>query len=151
MRFHRYLALGLGVVALALPASAAAHGKGKAVGHGKNHPVTYVFKGTYSGEGSVAVAHGNAHVRRAGLVGQTVQFDLTNARLKVADMNASGIADIGDVAVGDAVVVKARLPRNDPLTQPVGARQLVDQTNPPVESAGDDSNGSTTNDSGAVP
>jgi hypothetical protein len=156
VKIRRSAALALGVAALAIPAAAVArpghghangHGKhghanahrhGHANGHGKQHPVGYVYKGTYEGDGLVNVEHGNAHVRKAGLVGQDVQFDLTGAKLSVADTNADSIIDATDVLVGDAVVVKARLPKHDPGSQPFAARHLVDQTNPATEDdAGD--------------
>jgi len=102
------------------------HGKGGAKG------VTYVFKGTYTGGGSVDVARGNAHARKADLVGGSVSFDLSAAKLVVGDTVPDGVLTADDVVAGDRVVVKARLPRKDPGDQPYAARQLVDQTNPPV-------------------
>jgi hypothetical protein len=101
----------------------------------------------------VSVAHGNAHVRKAGLVGQTVQFDLSSARLVVGDTNGDQIVDLTDVAAGDAVVVKARLPRKDPVTQPVAAKQLVDQTSPPSDDSEEEGSGDegTTDSSGTEP
>ena len=142
MKFKRSLIAALGVAALAVPAAAVAHpGKGHANGHGKDHAVMYIFKGTYDGSGLVSVNHGNHHARQAGLVGTDVQFDLTNTRLSVADTNADQVIDVNDVLTGDAVVVQARLPRQDPGSQPLAARQLVDQTNPA------DSDSSDTSDS----
>jgi hypothetical protein len=124
----------LGIGALAVPAAASAKpGGGHGHGHGGNPAVSYVFKGTYGGDGVVAVAHGNGHVKKADLVGQDVQFDLTDARLEVADTNADGSVTVDDVAAGDRVVVKAKLPKQDPGGQPYAARQLVDQTNPSEE------------------
>jgi hypothetical protein len=97
--------------------------------------VMYVFKGTYVGASgtnlgafSVAVNHGNAHVKKANLVGETVDFDLSSATFVVADNTGDGIVDANDVASGDRVVVKSRLPRKDPGLQPFAAKQLVDQT-----------------------
>jgi hypothetical protein len=146
VKIRRTTALALGVAALAIPAAAVArpghgHSNGHGKGHGKEHPVGYVYKGTYEGDGLVSVAHGNARVRKAGLVGQDVQFDLTGAKLSVADTNADSIIDASDVLVGDAVVVKARLPKNDPGAQPFAARHLVDQTNPAAEDDGGDTAG----------
>ena len=129
----------LATAALLVPAVALAkpghghgrgHGHGKAKGAGQNHPVSYVFKGMYEGDGSVAVKHGNSFVRKGGFVGQDVQFDLSGARLTVADTSGDGLVDSSDVAVDDAVVVKARLPKHEPGDQPFAARQLVDQTHP---------------------
>ena len=160
MKIRRSAALAFGVAALAIPAAAVAqpghghanghdkhghangHGNhGHANGHGKQHPVGYVFKGTYEGDGLVSVEHGNAHARKAGLVGPDVQFDLSGAKLSVADTNADSIIDATDVLVGDAVVVKARLPKHDPGSQPFAARHLVDQTHPAAEDDGDDTAG----------
>jgi hypothetical protein len=107
------------------------HGKPDKPDKAKN--VAYVFKGTYSGDSSVAVTKGNRHVRKAELVDTTVAFDLTNAKVTVADTNADGTADINDVAVGDKVVVKAKLAKPDPGAQPFAAKHLVDQTNPPAD------------------
>ena len=117
------------VVAIAIPAAAIAK-PGNGGGHGGTHPVSYVFKGTYAGDGSVNVLHGNRHVRHAELVGTTVQFDLTNTKLTVADTNADGAVDATDIVADDKVVVKAKLPKADPGAQPFAARHLVDQTNP---------------------
>jgi hypothetical protein len=147
MKIRRSTALALGVAVLAIPAAAVArpghghsngHGNhGHSNGHGKQHPVGYVYKGTYEGDGLVTVEHGNAHARKAGLVGQDVEFDLTDAKLSVADTNADSIIDATDVLVGDAVIVKARLPKHDPGSQPFAVRHLVDQTNPAAGHAGD--------------
>jgi hypothetical protein len=129
--------------ALAVPAAAVAHpGNGPAAnpGHGHRHnpTVTYVFKGAVTGAGSVGtplsvqVDHGNAFVRKGGLVGTSVQFDLTNAKLTVTDTNNDTVVDASDVQAGDKVVVKARLRKSDPGSQPFAARHLVDQTHPPA-------------------
>jgi hypothetical protein len=105
----------------------ASHGKAK--GKGKAHNVSYVFKGTWNAaSGTVTVKHGNAHVRKAGLVGKDVKFDLTGSKLVVADTNADGSITAADLADGDRVVVKARLPRKDPGPQPFKAKMVVDQT-----------------------
>jgi hypothetical protein len=134
------LALGAAPAALAArpddPGSQGqGHGQGDTHGKGAAKGVAYVFKGTYAGAGSVDVDRGNAHVRKADLVGTIVSFDLANAKLVVADTDASGSVTADDVAAGDRVVVKARLPRKAPGDQPYAARQLVDQTNPPVSEA----------------
>jgi hypothetical protein len=131
VNLRRSIVTALGIGALAIPAAAVADpGHGHGHGHGHNPTVSYVFKGTYGADGLVTVNHGNGHVKKAGLVGQDVQFDLTNARLNVADTDGDGSVTAADVATGDAVVVKARLPKLDPGSQPFAARQLVDQTNP---------------------
>jgi hypothetical protein len=105
------------------------HGPSTAPGHTKTHNVTYVFKGTWNAsDGSVTVTHGNNHVRKAGLIGQTVSFDLTGAKLVVVDTNHDGSKTTADITDGDKVVVKARLPRKDPGTQPFKAKMLIDQS-----------------------
>jgi hypothetical protein len=120
------------------------HGKsgsshGKAKGKSKVHNVTYVFKGTWNASaGTLTVTSGNHHVRKAGFVGQDVQFDLTNARLVVADTNGDGQITAADLKDGDHLVVKARLPRKDPGSQPFKAKMAIDQTNAPA-SSGDSS------------
>jgi hypothetical protein len=43
-----------------------------------------------------------------------------------------------DVAKGDRIVVKLRLPKKDPGAQPFAAKQLVDQTNPGNDSGDED-------------
>jgi DNA-binding beta-propeller fold protein YncE len=104
---------------------------GHANGHSKTHNVAYVFKGTYEGNGTVLVAHGNSRVRKGGLIGETVTFDLSNARIVVADTNQDGQRNLDDVQTGDKVLVKARLPRTEPGAQPFAARKLVDQSHKP--------------------
>jgi hypothetical protein len=103
------------------------HGKGHRV-----HKVAYIFRGTWNAaDGSVTVTGGNAHVRKAGFVGQKVTFDFTNARLVVADTNNDSSKTLADVSDGDKVLVGARLPRKDPGDQPFAARKLIDLSAPP--------------------
>jgi hypothetical protein len=127
---HRYIRntlLMLGVIMIVLPAALSD-------GHERHRPkstgqeVAYVFKGTFNAAGSsVSVLAGNRHVRRAGLVGQTVAFDLSAARVRVADVNGDGMHDAADLSDGDVVIVKARLPRGTPGTAPFAARKVVAQ------------------------
>jgi hypothetical protein len=138
------LALGAAPAALAeRPADAGpseSHGQsglphGNAPTHSKaggTAVVMYVFKGTYAGAGSVVVDHGNAHVKKAGLLGQPVSFDLSTTTFVVADTTGDSVVDANDVVSGDRVVVKSRLPRKDPGLQPFAAKQLVDQTHAPA-------------------
>ncbi len=134
------VALACASPAIATPGNGHPHGQGQgqehhAQGKTKVHRVTYVFKGTWnSADATVTVKHGNARVRRAKLVGTDVQFDLTNAKFVVRDTNGDGKRDSADLADGDHVVVKARLPRKDPGDQPFTAKMLVDQTSPPAGS-----------------
>lgn len=133
MRIRTITLAVLGAAALAVPAAAiGAHGNGHGKGHdkGKSKSSQYVFKGTYAGDGAVDVLHGNSRVRKGGFVGQAVQFDFLSADVRVADTNADGTSDIADVAVGDRVLVQARLPKGDPGAGPYVARRLVDQANP---------------------
>jgi hypothetical protein len=138
--FKKLLVTGAIAAASITPTSALAgnghgHGQGQqhSQSHHKVHNVTYVFKGTWNAAtGTVTVKRGNAHVRKAGLVGEDVQFDLTGAKLVVADTNGDSTITADDLKDQDKVVVKARLPRKDPGTQPFKAKMLVDQTNPPA-------------------
>jgi hypothetical protein len=146
MRLRRNLIAVLGVVALAVPAAAIAkqgenHGKGKAKGHSKTHNVAYVFKGEYAGDSSVAVKHGNSRVRKGGFIGETVAFDLADARIVVADTDQNGQRNLDDVQVGDWVLVKARLPRREPGGQPYDAKRLIDKTNKGGKGKGHQNNG----------
>jgi hypothetical protein len=129
-------ALALASVTPAVADTGHGHGHGPATAPGKTkvHNVTYVFKGTWNaGAGTVTVKHGNAHVRKAGLVGQDVTFDLTSAKLVVADTDNDGSRTIADLKDGDTVVVKARMPRKDPGTQPFKAKMLIDQSSRPAD------------------
>jgi hypothetical protein len=137
MTMNRKILTVIGIAALALPAyTAAKPGNGHAHGKAAKH----IFKGTYAGDGIVTVDHGNAKVRRGGYVGQDVAFDLTNAKITVADTNADGVKDAADVVVGDRVLVGARLAKDGSAVQPFPAKRLVDKTNPPEaeEDEGDD-------------
>ena len=93
---------------------------------------SYIFKGSYVDETTVEVAKGNSRVRKNDLLG-AIQFDFSAAKIRVADTNGDGSADLADVVAGDKVVVKVKAPRKDPGPQPFAARQLVDQTNAEAE------------------
>ena len=133
MNHSKLLLAGAIAAVAAMPVAAGAkpgHGHGHGYGHSKPHKVSYVFKGAYAGSGVVSVAHGNAHARKAGLVGIDVAFDLTSSKVTVKDTNLDGVSDTSDVLAEDKVVVKAKLPKGDPGVQPFAAKHLVDQTNP---------------------
>lgn len=98
---------------------------------GKEKGVAYVFKGAYEGAGSVAIEQTNKHARA--FEAQTVVFDFSTAKISVADTSGDGVGDLADVLVGDKVVVKAKLPKGQTPAQPIGAKHLVDQTNPAAE------------------
>jgi hypothetical protein len=126
-RYARNTILMLAVFLIVLPA-ALSDGHER---HGQkpDREVAYVFKGTFHpATSTVSVANGNRHVRRAGLVGQDVAFDLSAARVRVADVNGDGVRDAADLQEGDTVVVKARLPRRTPGTAPFAARKVVDRS-----------------------
>jgi hypothetical protein len=150
MNLKRTTLTALAIGALALPAAVAAKpgpghghgGGGGGHGHGHNPTVMYVFKGTYAdpaaGAGVVAVDHGNGAAKKAGLVGEDVSFDLSNARIQVADTDGDGSATANDLQAGDRVQVQARLPKQDPGDQPFAAKKLIDKTNPPSDGSGGD-------------
>ena len=153
----RIVAVAIIASALAMPAAAAAgHGKGK--GHDKSakverkaakskKPASFVFKGVYKGAGVVTVSKGNSRVRKGGFVGTDVTFDLSAAKIVAADSDGVAGVTAADLQVGDLVVVKARMPRGTKAAAPaaegaepvapvaIKARQVVDQTHPPVEQA----------------
>ena len=127
---HRIVAL-LGVTALAAPVAVAAPHEGH--GGGKTKPAQYNVKGIYAGDGVVSVNHANGHARKAGWRGTDVAFDLSSAQIRVVDTNEDGVSDLADVAVGDRVKVKARLPKRDPGAGPYVAKRLVDESNRPAD------------------
>ena len=160
------IAATLGAAALALPAVAVADG-GHGTGHDKRagkevvkrkkaKKVMFVFKGTFTAPGMVDVRSGNAHVRKGGYVGNTVEFDLEHAKIVVADTNADGKRDVADVKDGDRVLVQARMHKRtkyvapveneapeaeaagDEIAESIVARKLIDRTNAPVEDAEDE-------------
>jgi hypothetical protein len=174
---NRFLAVALGAAVLAVPGTALAksdHAKKDKASeknhkHGSKHESkpkkgkTYIFKGVYKGDGVVTVAKGNSRVRKGGYVGQDVTFDLSAAKLVVADTDGVPGITAADVQAGDLVLVQARLPRGTKApapapvaeqpaatesTQPVAeeapasdvikARKLVDKTHPPVKDADDE-------------
>jgi hypothetical protein len=135
--FKRFLLVALGVAALAVPAGAIAkqgqnHGKGK----DKSKKAAYVFKGFYVDDSSLDVRRGNSRVRKGGFIGETVEFDFSNARIVVRDTNGDHKRNLDDVESGDWVIVKTRLPRKDPGSQPFEAKRLIDKTNHPGKSKG---------------
>jgi hypothetical protein len=158
----RLVAAAVAATVLAVPGTTAAHqGHGKGKGQEKSaqkraakeqrraeqgkKPGSFVFKGVYKGDGVVAVKAGNSRVRKGGFVGTDVTFDLSAAKVVAAESdNVAGLS-AGDLQVDDVVVVKARLPRAtkapaaveegaEPTAPAVfKARQVIDQTHPPVE------------------
>jgi len=142
MQMNRHLAAAaLAAAALAVPAAAVAQpggGKGHQKVEGKAKKpkqATFVFKGTFTAPGTIEVLAGNAHVRKGGFVGESVSFDLADAKVVVADTNADGVRDVTDVKDGDRVLVRARAAKGTRYAADGGAvvaRKLVDTSNPPV-------------------
>ena len=130
LRTHRWLrntVLMVAVFMIVLPA-AISDGRER---HGprQDRTATYVFQGTFNqADSSVSVLKGNRHVRRAGLVGQAVGFDLSGARVRVADVNGDGRRDTADLQQGDLVVVKAYAPRRAPGAGRFAAHRVADLT-----------------------
>jgi len=166
---NRWMAVVLGAAVLAIPGTAVAksdHGKGKQekAEHHKGHkhgkkdkaakqkkakkPKNFVFQGVYKGDGVVTVVSGNGWVRKGGYVGKDVAFDLSVAKLVVADTDGVPGVTAADVQAGDVVLVQARLPRGSKAPEPpaeasgddapaeapaaIKARKLIDFTHPPV-------------------
>ena len=144
----RIIAVALGAVALAVPAAAVAHpghAKGKLVNGGekgnskakKAKSVNFVFKGTFTAPGTVAVSSGNAHVRKGGYVGEEISFDLATAKINGVDTNLDLKVSLLDVANGDKVLVQARLSKRTEYAAvaatEIVARKLIDQTRAPSE------------------
>ena len=157
MNFTRALVVAGTVAALAAPAAAVAKkggaekhknshsleakSKGKGKAKGKSKPKTFNFKGAVSAvEGDVVtVLVKQANSRGRSAKSKPVAFDLSGARLKVADTNGDGATNAADVKVGDRVSVQARLPQNvDLAAGPHAARKLVDLTAPPADDDSDE-------------
>ena len=143
----RIIATILGAAALAVPAAALAESKHERPGkehvkgkHKKAKKVMFVFKGSFTAPGTVAVDHGNAHVRKGGYVGQSVAFDLEDAKIVVADTNGDGKRDVADVKDGDRVLVQARMLKRTKYVAP------VEDEAPEAEAAG----GEVTEESDAI-
>ena len=177
---NRWMAVVLGAAVLAVPGTALAkndHAKKdgaskkthkhekkakKDKGSKAKKPVSFVFKGVYKGAGVVTVAKGNSHVRKGGYVGQDVTFDMSAAKLVVADTDGVPGVTVADLQVGDELLVQARqargtkavvvpveetaaatpeteeAPAADEAPSAIKARKVVDKTHPPVEEADDE-------------
>ncbi len=134
----RRIIAGAGALALLTPAGALAKDRAdRGEGKGRLKPRTLVVKGTVAtvdaagGGVTVEVRGGNAAARR--LAGRTVAFDVSAARLAVADVDGDGTAGLGDVRPGDRVLVRARVPRAVAVDATLPARALVDLTSPPAD------------------
>ena len=145
MNLKRTIA-ALGVAALvACPAAATAKsgngGAGKGAEAGAKHEgkkpkkpkkpkvKTYEFKGLVAavadGSVQVQVLHGNSGGKK--FKGQTLTFDVSKAKVKVADVNNDGKHDLADVAVGDRVMVQAKVAGAIDPAKPVVARHFLDK------------------------
>jgi hypothetical protein len=116
------------------------HGHEHAFGrHGGN----VIIRGTVASvDGNlvtVDVVRGNRRGRA--LAGRQVQLDLSAGRVIVRDVNADGQRNLADVAGGDRVLAKFRVPRGDApdLSQPFAARGLIDFGQPPATNDSSDS------------
>lgn len=121
---------------------AQSHAKSHANGHrGKKAKRNLNFHGTVVSVDSTAMAavvhvtSGNRGARD--LVGQDVTVDASKARTDVADVNKDGASDLKDVAVGDVVVVQAKLAKGATASQPLSARHIADETSPEQADAAD--------------
>jgi hypothetical protein len=153
----RVIAVLFGAAALAVPPAAIAD-PGHGAGHGhkpstptvdakrqhigkanKTRKVMFIFKGSFTAPGTVAVVSGNAQARKGGFVGQSVTFDLSAAKVVAGDTNADSAVDVSDVRDGDVVLIQARLPKGTKFVAPadgasselLAARKLIDTTNAP--------------------
>jgi hypothetical protein len=140
-----------GVVALGLPAAGVAHDNGRGTdnndvkqghrGHHGHHKAKrdLLFGGTLT---SVDAAAGTAVVQvtktnrgARAWDEKAVSFTLAGAKLNVADRNANGTLDAGDLAAGDKVIVKVRLAKDATAAEPFAAAKLHDVTAPRARDA----------------
>ena len=115
-------------------------GGGKGKKPKKPKVATYEFKGlvTVVGDGTVQVTVSGGNSRAKKLKGQTLTFDVTKAKVKVADVNNDGKRDLADVAAGDRVNVQAKVAGPVDAAKPVAARHFVDKGPAPAPSDDDD-------------
>lgn len=116
---NSYLKMFVVVAALALAVPGAALGKGRPEGKGdkgkghapKTHLATANVKGTVTAnDGStmtVTVEKASGHVKAC--KGQALTFDVSKARVHVADNDADGDRDAADVLVGHKVKVQGKV------------------------------------------
>ena len=127
--------------ALCAPAAAMAqgghgHGPDRAAApqhaHGPKGPKTrtVIAKGTVVSIADNVITVGIKRTNHHGqaLNGQPVQFDVTDARMRVKDANGDGSRDASDVNANDRVVVQFRVPRGaaPDTSAPFAARSFVD-------------------------
>ena len=96
---------------------------------------TYQFRGlvTAVGDGTLKLDVKSGNSRGKKFKGQVLSFDVTKAKIKVADVNEDGKRDLADVAVGDRVQVQAKLPRGAvDATAALPARHVLDKGPVPV-------------------
>ena len=122
-------------LALAAPVAATADpGKGKGKGQSKKAEKApkgkqAEFKGTVTAvdaaAGTVTVAVDKASKWGRSYKGTDVVFTLAGVKkVKVADTNADGKRDLGDVAVGDRAKAGARIAKDADATAPVAANKF---------------------------
>ena len=103
---------------------------------------TYEFKGLVKAVGTdgtvqVEVVGGNSKAKK--LKGQTLTFDVSKAKVKVADTNGDGKRDLADVGAGDRVNVQAKLLRGSVDTsKALPARHFVDKGPAPAPKPDDE-------------
>ena len=104
-------------------------------GRGRSKGKMTVFKGSVvSADAStstvvVRVRHRNRWARV--FRGEEVTFSLETARIQVADTDGDGTQGVADVAIGDRVLVKARVARGAADDgSPIAALRLIDLSSP---------------------
>jgi hypothetical protein len=106
------------------------HGKARDRARRGRARVAYVARGTVKAVDlqaqtitiTIADRRGATNRHARGWRGTEVTFDVSDARLRVADVNADGARDLSDVAVGDRAKVLAKLPRRLESTEDAGAQ-----------------------------
>ena len=145
------LIVALGVsAALAAPSAAfAQHGADDGAASGGDHATevetehstapatrteTYDLRGTVvsadpaSNTVVITVTRANHGRRGRALIGTNVTLDLSGIRVRIADANGDGTADLNDVAPGDRAEARVQLPRSGAsLSQPVHAQRFRDR------------------------
>ena len=127
----RARAVGKGLVAAACLASATTGLALGAMGDGEETmPVTYSIDAVYLGDETVRVTGGSRHVQEARMIGNRYRFKMKLAPVDVRDANDDGYFDYRDIGEGDALYIKADLPKNKPGDDPFPVRYIVNKDHP---------------------
>lgn len=128
MLSKKFILVAVAAFAVAVPAGASAK-KPEGVGNGKSKGKNHLVKGTVSAVdvagGLVTVTVDSGNKAAQALAGQSLQFNVSAAKLQILDANSDGTGDLNDVAVGDDVQVHAKVASG--AAAPYAAKRFKDE------------------------